>query len=472
MPRDPNTVEFAFDKSVRTYDADGKLHVSRAHVTKAAVNPYRGNEIIGWQELGLEPNRIYHLLRDPDELAKGAQTFNRCPVLDKHVPFNVETYDEADIAGWLGSDASWTPPYVDASITFVKPSAIAGIENDVQRELSASYRYKSDMTPGTYNGLRYDGIMRDIRANHVALVEAGRAGPDVVVEDAETEFHQMAKSPALTSRTALMLNGALISHLTPIVAADAKLDLFPLLKDINRKNFRARKPKLVAGLRALAAPHVAQDADLDSVIELLDKLGPLENGDPDQDDITADSDDVMSMDNEGLREFLKGKLSDEDHAKACSMMAPKAADGEPEDLKGKDKDPPAKDRMAKDGGPEPKPGEKPMDKPAMDAALKRQRGELLGEFQAIRIAEAAVRPYIGDVVPDLAHDSAASIYALALEQLGVDIDGVHPSAYPALLKAQPVPGEKPATTPRLAMDAALRTRLSKRFPNATKVRAL
>ena len=66
----PNTVEFAFDKSLRTYDADGKLHVAVVRVTKAAVNPYRGNEIIGWQELGLDPHRVYQMLRHPDELAK------------------------------------------------------------------------------------------------------------------------------------------------------------------------------------------------------------------------------------------------------------------------------------------------------------------------------------------------------------------------------------------------------------------
>ncbi len=39
------------------------------------------------------------------------------------------------------------------------------------------------MTPGTYAGVRYDGVMRDIAANHVALVRKGRAGPDVVVGD-------------------------------------------------------------------------------------------------------------------------------------------------------------------------------------------------------------------------------------------------------------------------------------------------
>jgi hypothetical protein len=40
------------------------------------------------------------------------------------------------------------------------------------------------MTPGTYGGIKYDGVMRDIVGNHVALVEEGRAGADVHVGDA------------------------------------------------------------------------------------------------------------------------------------------------------------------------------------------------------------------------------------------------------------------------------------------------
>jgi hypothetical protein len=40
------------------------------------------------------------------------------------------------------------------------------------------------MTPGTSpEGEKYDGRMTQIVANHIALVEAGRAGPDVMVAD-------------------------------------------------------------------------------------------------------------------------------------------------------------------------------------------------------------------------------------------------------------------------------------------------
>jgi len=71
----------AFDRaSVRTYDRDGRLHVEISNISKAAVNPYTGREIPDYKALGLDPDKVYKLLRDPDELAKAAPTFNniRC----------------------------------------------------------------------------------------------------------------------------------------------------------------------------------------------------------------------------------------------------------------------------------------------------------------------------------------------------------------------------------------------------------
>ena len=61
----------AFDtSSSRQVDENGYLHVSASHITKATVNPYYGYEIPGNEELGLDPEKIYYGLRDPDELKK------------------------------------------------------------------------------------------------------------------------------------------------------------------------------------------------------------------------------------------------------------------------------------------------------------------------------------------------------------------------------------------------------------------
>lgn len=180
--------EMALDRSsIRAYDADGRLHVRRCHISKATVNPYMGHEIPDSEALGLEQNQKYMLLRDPEELAKAAKTFNNLPVLTRHVPVSAdspEAHHPELVIGSTGTDARFDHPYLDNSLVLWAKPAIDDVEEDRRRELSCAYRYRADMTPGTYEGQRYDGIMRNIVGNHVALVRDGRAGSDVVIGDA------------------------------------------------------------------------------------------------------------------------------------------------------------------------------------------------------------------------------------------------------------------------------------------------
>ena len=62
------TERLAFDRaSVRKLDDVGRLQVAVSNISKANVCPYYGREIPGWEELGLEPDKIYQLYRDPEE---------------------------------------------------------------------------------------------------------------------------------------------------------------------------------------------------------------------------------------------------------------------------------------------------------------------------------------------------------------------------------------------------------------------
>lgn len=169
--------------SVRAYDQDGRLHVKSAHISKACINPYVGKEIPGWQDLGLEPDKVYRLLRDPAELARAAPTFNGLPLLIKHIPTTADDHASEETVGALGTNAAYQDPYLDNELVVWTRKGLDAIESSRQKELSAAYHYRPDMTPGTWQGQPYDGVMRDIRGNHVALVEEGRAGSDVVVGD-------------------------------------------------------------------------------------------------------------------------------------------------------------------------------------------------------------------------------------------------------------------------------------------------
>lgn len=177
---------FAFDRaSVRTYDADGKLHVELTPISKANVCVYYGREIPGCDELGLIPDKAYRLLRDPEELRKAADTFNNQPLLNTHIAVSVLDPPKEAIIGSTGESAEFDGTYLKNSLVIWDVNSIIGVENKQQREISSSYRYRLDMNPGEYEGEAYDGVMRDIVCNHVAIVPSGRAGPDVFVYDSQ-----------------------------------------------------------------------------------------------------------------------------------------------------------------------------------------------------------------------------------------------------------------------------------------------
>lgn len=402
--------------SVRSRDANGFLHVEVSNISKANVCPYYGREIPGAAELGLDPERVYQLYRDPDELARAADTFNNIPLLAEHVPVLPEQLPEDLIIGSTGTDASFDGTYLRNSLVVWRQAEQDAIEAERKRELSCGYRYRADMTSGvTPDGLRYDGVMREIMGNHVALVIEGRAGPDVLVGD------EVMK---LKSRTALMVSGAVQSLVRPLLAADAKVDISSALAGVDSKSI-ARKgsaASIADKVATLVTPHLAADAALDSdaLAKAIAAITPL-----------AHDEDKIDDDDQAEDE------ADEDED-----------DGQAEDESDDDDD--------KD------------DKPAMDAATVRrmiadaeQRGA--ARVAAIEVAKRAVAPHIGEVV---GMDSADAVYKLALDAAGVDLKGVHPSAYPALVKMLPKPGT-------IAQDAAPKvygeSKLSKIIPNLPPV---
>ncbi|MBU6430071.1 MAG: DUF2213 domain-containing protein, partial [Cyanobacteria bacterium REEB65] len=152
------TIILAMDRtptSVRFRDANGYLHVEVSNISKANVCGYYGAEIPGARELGLQPDRLYQLYRDPDELDRAAETFNNVPLLSEHVPVIPEDGLPEDlIIGSTGTDAIFDAPYLKNSLVVWSIEAQDGIESDRKRELSCGYRYRADMTPGTTpNGL-------------------------------------------------------------------------------------------------------------------------------------------------------------------------------------------------------------------------------------------------------------------------------------------------------------------------------
>lgn len=419
-------ITLALDKSARRIDVDGRLHVDRSHISKANVCPYYGQEIPGWQALGLKADKVYKLLRDPVELERGAESFARIPILSKHVPITVERISDDPelkqlIIGAVGSEVAFDAPYLDADLTFWDAQAIASIERDVVRELSCGYRYVPVMEPGEYNGEAYDGRMTEIVGNHLALVEVGRAGSDVVVAD-HNPFKQ--KETAIMKMT--KLGKALFMALcaaSPTLAADSALPA--LVGKANRKTFK--RDEVRAKLLAL-------DSELDGekLDSLVDALLDVEQ-DPTPTETPAAAADESPE--EKVRALLAGKVDEATINSVCELIAPSAAgDEEPDDS---------------------------VSKEEMETAMDALGAKLRKDFKEAEQARVDVRATVGDV---LGMDSAADIYGFALDQMKVDRKGVEgTAALRALFKAASN-NVKPAPV-HIAQDAA---GLATRFPNANR----
>lgn len=462
------TATLAFDRSERFKDMDGRLHVRVSNLSKATVNPYRGNEIPGWEQLGLDPTQVYQLFRDPVELAKAAPTFNNLPLMSRHVVVSAADPHERHVAGSTGTDAAFNDPYLQNSLVVWRQEDIDDIESLTKCELSCAYRYVAVMEPGTYKGLRYDGKMCNIVGNHVALVEEGRAGPDVMVHDSKDG---LMPTSVLTSRKALLVSGALRGYLAGRTTAPIALDA--ALMDVTRANWPAAKEGLKATVAKLAKPKLATDANLDDLDAFIDRLDKENDGAAEDDDLEGMDESERSEEMEARKKEAENGMSPEDSLKGRDSRrkardAKRANDANARDAKA------AKDKKAKDADPDDEEDkkkeaeDKAKDAKAMDAAMTKVRADtesaVIARMTAVAVAREDVRPIIGQV--SLAMDTAAGIYKLALDHLGIDLTDVPPTAYRAVLKAVPSTKGKPA----IAMDHAAATNLASRFPGLANIR--
>ena len=82
--------------------------------------------------------------------------------------------------GHAGSQIRFTDGFVEVALLVTDRDAIERIKRGDAQEVSAGYRVDFDPTPGvTPQGESYEGVQRNIRVNHIAVVPKGRAGRDV-----------------------------------------------------------------------------------------------------------------------------------------------------------------------------------------------------------------------------------------------------------------------------------------------------
>lgn len=412
-------------ESKRTYDDNGFLHVSISPLTRVQVAPYHGSEIPGWQSLGLDPERIYKGYRSAEELSKPEtiESVNGIPIQLMHHMDYADNPAKATRVGSTGTDAAFHDPYLTNSLHIQDKKAIDRINDGSMRELSLAYRYKPIFTAGVSpDGEKYDFLMTDISANHLALVDEGRAGHEVLVYDSKEGEKSMAeevKTPQATDEDPAKQEAAvaevakgvqdLVDLSKPAEPAAPAADgecakpaedeepdaIAALVKDLTAAGLDPSKlPGLEDRLKALAAPTATDEECAKPAAD--EETAPAQAAEPATDEETAPE--AKPAEDEAVTEGLKQcGLDGEDPAVQKAF-----AEGMKYASQGNTAEAPKADAEA-----------------AADRAIRDATAKVEAKYAAIE----ECRRSLGKVRP-MAYDCAGDVYRDAVKAEGISSKGM------------------------------------------------
>lgn len=173
------------DEAVQRFDVVGRAgRVRRTQVGGVRVDARLTR--IGVLPYTLADGSVRRELRHPDEVfnADSLATLQSAPVTDlAHHRALIGPHNWREAALGHAENIRSDSRYVEGELVINDAATAADVENGKLADISCGYECKLDFTPGEFEGERYDAIQRDIRYNHVAVLQKGRgrAGTDVGV---------------------------------------------------------------------------------------------------------------------------------------------------------------------------------------------------------------------------------------------------------------------------------------------------
>lgn len=163
---------------------DGYL-VGRVRCARTGIQHYNGSEL-GRDDLG-----VVALYRPEDEVFSkdSLHTYAGRPVTNDHPPEQVNSQNWKRFAcGDIGEDILRDGEYVNVPITMMDEALIQDFEAG-KKEISMGYTHMVDFVDGeTPSGEPYQAVSRDLRMNHLAIVDRGRAGHECRVGDSAVNW--------------------------------------------------------------------------------------------------------------------------------------------------------------------------------------------------------------------------------------------------------------------------------------------
>ncbi|HEV7258945.1 MAG TPA: DUF2213 domain-containing protein [Bosea sp. (in: a-proteobacteria)] len=176
---------------------DGYL-VADARVARTGIQIYLGREV---GRPDMEQVRVY---RAPEQVFadEAMASFAHRPVTNDHPSeaVNAKNWKRYSV-GQTGDEVKQDGKFLRIPMVVMDQAAIDDIEAG-KSELSNGYGCDLDWTPGTTpEGEAYDAMQIRIRGNHVAIVKAGRAGPECRIGDSWAAITTEQKDAPMSLKT-------------------------------------------------------------------------------------------------------------------------------------------------------------------------------------------------------------------------------------------------------------------------------
>lgn len=184
--------KMAIAQDKKEIDRNGWFEVKDNPLSKEGVFLYRGNQIILPDgSRASETDELIPVYRPAEELSnpEAIESFKLVPWVDDHTmlgsgELGLTPAERKGVQGVIGEDVYFKDGVLYGNIKAFSESFARKIENG-KKELSLGYRCSYERASGEWNGQAYQYIQRNLRGNHLALVDEGRMGADVRVMDAK-----------------------------------------------------------------------------------------------------------------------------------------------------------------------------------------------------------------------------------------------------------------------------------------------
>lgn len=255
--------------------SDGYLVVD-ARVARTGIQKYLGTEV-GKPELD-----TVSVFRPPDEVFadETMKSFAHIPVTDDHpkVMVTAENWKEHS-RGQTADEIRQEGKFIRVPLMVADGATITKIEGG-KRELSAGYTCELVWKDGvTEDGEAYQAVQTKIRANHVAVVQRGRAGKEVRIGDSDTANWGAAPITVADTKGDIMsdtLRKVMVDGLSVNTTDEGAQAISKLIADrdgLNRK-LTDQETAHKTALDAKDAELAKKDAEIDSLKgKVLDQKG-------------------------------------------------------------------------------------------------------------------------------------------------------------------------------------------------------